>query len=64
MPSFQPINCRLGHWILTWFSYTIAVSLGSDDFVEEKSEFELLRDVRVAELPQKFTLVQETVDNL
>jgi hypothetical protein len=36
----------------------------SDDSVEEKSEYELLRDMRVVELAQKFRAVQEAADNL
>jgi hypothetical protein len=40
------------------------VSFGNDDFVEDKSEYELLRDARVAELASKFRAVQDAADNL
>jgi hypothetical protein len=62
--SLRTTNCSLGRWVLIWFTCTIVVFFGSDDSVEEKSEYKLLRDARVAELAQKFRAVQEAADNL
>jgi hypothetical protein len=40
------------------------ISFANDDFVEDKSEYELLRDAQVTELARKFRAVQDAVDNL